>query len=86
MVRLAGAGLAIVTLVPIAGCEPDFDVDGAFFPAWIVCMAGGAVLAIAAHGLFVRAGIDDELGPPALVYPSLYILLTLLIWIVFFRT
>lgn len=82
IVRVAGLGLALL----VTACEPDFDIDGAFFPAWSVCMAAGAVLSIFAHFAFVRARIDAALGPPVLVYPSLYLLLTLLTWIVFFRT
>lgn len=82
IVRIASVGLALL----VAGCEPEFDVDGAFFPSWIVCMTAGAILSIAAHALLVRTRIDAELGPPAVVYPSLYVLLTLLTWIVFFRT
>lgn len=76
----------LLASLPLSGCEPEFDLDGAFFPAWIVCMAAGLVFSIGAHAAFVRARVDADLGPPLLVYPSLYLLLTLLTWIVFFRT
>jgi len=34
---------------------------------------------------FTRTGLDPYLGPRALVYPSLVILLTLVIWLSVFR-
>jgi hypothetical protein len=81
-VRVASVGL----LLFLSGCEPDFDVDGAFFPAWLLCMAAGGVASILAHLALVRIKLQPSLGPPLLIYPSLYVLLTLLTWIVFFRT
>ncbi|MCC6641032.1 MAG: hypothetical protein IT386_07705 [Deltaproteobacteria bacterium] len=80
--RIAAVGL----LGAITRCEPVFDVDGAYFPAWILCMAAGGVLSIAAHRVFVALRIEPHLGPPLLVYPALYLLSTLLTWIVFYRT
>ena len=35
--------------------------------------------------LFIRAGLDPYVGPPALVYSSLGILVTLVLWVAFFR-
>ncbi|CAG0985059.1 hypothetical protein GPROT1_02571 [Gammaproteobacteria bacterium] len=80
--RIAGVGLPAV----ITRCEPAFDVDGAYFPAWLLCMVAGGVLSIVVYRVFVRVGIEPHLGPPALVYPSLYVLSTLLVWIAFYRT
>lgn len=67
-------------------CDPVLDVDGAFFPAWMLCMILGIGLTFAFYPLFVRMGIENHIGPPVLVYPSLALLLTLLTWLVFFRT
>ena len=66
--------------------DPILDVDGAFFPAWMLCMILGIALTFAFYPLFVRMGIEPYIGPPVLIYPSLALLLTLLIWLVFFRT
>lgn len=68
------------------GCDPILDVDGAFFPAWMLCMILGIALTFAFYPLFVRMGIEAHIGPPVLIYPTLALLLTLLIWLVFFRT
>ena len=35
--------------------------------------------------LFIRTGLDPYVGPPALVYSSLGILVTLVLWVAFFR-
>lgn len=80
--RIGSVGL----LGAILRCEPAFDVDGAYFPAWLICMAAGALLSLGAQRLFVVARIEPHLGNPLLVYPSLYVLTTLLTWIVFYRT
>ncbi|MEE3327946.1 MAG: YtcA family lipoprotein [Myxococcota bacterium] len=68
------------------GCDPILDVDGAFFPAWMLCMILGIALTFAFYPLFVRMGIEAHIGPPVLISPTLALLLTLLIWLVFFRT
>jgi hypothetical protein len=70
----------------ITRCEPAFDVDGAFFPAWLLCMAAGGLLSIVLYRLFVWTRIDPYLGHPLVIYPALYVLTTLLTWIVFYRT
>ena len=64
---------------------PQINVIGSFFPSWMLCAAIGIVVALLARGLFIRAGVDPYLGPRALVYPSLAILVTLVLWVTFFR-
>lgn len=69
-----------------AGCDPIINIQGAFFPAWILCLAGGIALTAVAHRLFVSTGLQGYLGPLALVYPSLALLFTMALWLAFFRT
>ena len=64
---------------------PQINVIGSFFPSWMLCAAIGIVAALLARQLFVRAGVDPYLGPRALVYPSLAILVTLVLWVALFR-
>jgi YtcA-like protein len=64
---------------------PQLNVIGSFFPSWMLCATIGIVLAIVARRLFVHVGIDPYLGPRALVYPSLALLVTLVLWVAFFR-
>ena len=64
---------------------PQINVVGSFFPSWMLCAAIGIVVALLARGLFIRAGVDPYVGPRALVYPSLAILVTLVLWVALFR-
>jgi hypothetical protein len=64
---------------------PQINVIGSFFPSWMLCAAIGIVVAMIARWLFVRTGVDPYLGPPALVYASLAVLVTLVLWVALFR-
>jgi len=64
---------------------PQINVIGSFFPSWMLCAAIGIVLAVLARHLFLRLGVDPYLGPRALVYPSLALLVTLVLWVGLFR-
>ncbi len=64
---------------------PQINIIGSFFPSWMLCAAIGVVAALLARRLLVRAGLDPYVGPRALVYTSLGILVTLLLWVAFFR-
>ena len=83
--RGASASLAAFAAA-LAGCDPVLNVFGSFFPAWVVCIAAGVGLALAARQVLARAGLEPHLGPPLLVYPSLALLLTLLVWLLLFRS
>ena len=65
---------------------PQINVIGSFFPSWMLCAAIGIVVAVLARRLFLRLGVDPYLGPRALVYSSLAILVTLVLWVTLFRT
>ena len=64
---------------------PQLNVVGSFFPSWMLCAAIGFVVTLLARRLFLRTGIDPFLGPRALVYPSLALLVTLVLWVAVFR-
>ncbi len=64
---------------------PQINVIGSFFPSWMLCALIGIVIALVARRLFVRAGLDPYVGPPPLIYTSLAVLVTLVLWIVVFR-
>ena len=78
---LAGA---LATLV--AGCDPLLDIDGSFFPAWMLCIIVGVTLTVIARQLLARAGLEPHLGPLIVIYPSLGLLVTLVTWLVLYRT
>jgi len=62
---------------------PSFDILGSFFPAWLICLAVGLLLTVAARSLLLRARV--VLALPVLTYPSLTALSTFALWLVFFR-
>jgi hypothetical protein len=64
---------------------PQINIIGSFFPSWMLCAVIGIGVTVLARGLLVRAGIDPYLGPRGLVYSSLAVLVTLVLWVAFFR-
>src|SRR5262245_27087034 len=71
----------------LAGCRPgpDITVAGSYFPSWMGCLVLGVLGTILLWQLFTRTGLDPYLGPRALVYPGLVILITLVLWLSVFR-
>ena len=64
---------------------PSINLLGAYFPAWMLCILVGVVLALIGHRLLAAAGLDASIGPRAIVYPALALAFTLVLWVVFFR-
>jgi YtcA-like protein len=81
--RFATLGAASVAA---AGCDPILNIQGSFFPAWLICMVAGVVLTAVGRQLIVKARLEPHLGPLLLIYPSLWVLMTLVVWLVFYRT
>jgi fructose-specific phosphotransferase system IIC component len=75
-----------IVLLPwlASGCSraPSFDIIGSFFPAWLICLVIGILLAALARWLLLRQQI--VVAWPILVYPSLAALFTFLFWLMFF--
>jgi len=65
--------------------DPLFDLEGAFFPAWMLCLLVGIAAAVGLRLLFARVGLEPHLGPLALVYTCLALLLSMSTWLLFFR-
>ena len=75
--------LAALTSCTACSRAPSFDILGSFFPAWLVCLAVGLLLTVAARWLFLRARV--VLALPILTYPSLTAVFTFTLWLVFFK-
>jgi YtcA family len=73
------------TLFAFSGCDPVVNIAGANFPAWLLCSIVGAILMAVIRPLFVASGIEPHMGPRALVYTSLAVLLACTVWLVFFN-
>jgi hypothetical protein len=64
---------------------PQINFVGSFFPSWMLCGLIGVIAAFLARYLFVRTGLEPYVGPRVLVYSSLAILVTLVLWVTLFR-
>ncbi|MGE4372099.1 MAG: YtcA family lipoprotein [Xanthobacter sp.] len=72
----ARAGAALLPALFLAGCaeappSPSFFFFGAYFPSWMLCVAGGVIGALLVRAVFVYLGIDDQLPVRLLVYSCL---------------
>jgi fructose-specific phosphotransferase system IIC component len=69
----------------ISGCSqaPTYDIMGSLFPAWLVCIVFGILLAVLSRWVLLRAQI--AVLSPVLVYPCLAAAFTFAIWLVFFQ-
>jgi YtcA family len=77
---------ATTSIIFGAGCDPILNVEGSFFPAWMVSMAIGIALTAVARYVFALLRLEPHLGPPLLIYSSLGLLLTLATWLVLYRS
>jgi len=77
-----------MALILLTGCRgaPSINLVGSFFPSWMLCVALGVLGSLILRRVFVRTQIEPHLGPLPLVYFSLWILLTLSSWLIFFRS
>lgn len=71
----------------LTGCSraPSVDILGSFFPIWMVCLSVAVILTFLARKLLVRSKLESHVGPVALFYPSLVVLFSCLLWLIFFR-
>ena len=70
-----------------SGCgqAPAIDVIGSFFPAWMVCLIVSIVLASLLRLLLLRRQLEPAVEPVALFYPCVVILVSCLLWLIFYR-
>lgn len=78
--------MMILAILLLAGCDPVVSIAGAFFPGWAAACAIGIGLTVAIRQLFVATHLEPHIGPRALVYTSLAVLLITLLWLVLYRS
>ena len=85
-IRAAAARLGYLAPLPVTGCarSPTVNILGSFFPAWLISIVTGLVLALVVWRVLVATGIAPHLTPPALVYPCLAALFIFGTWLVLF--
>ncbi len=80
------AGLSLGAPLVLVGCShaPEYSIFGSFFPAWIFSAAGGLLLATGARALIARSAMAEHLAAPVLLYLSMAIFLTCMLWLLFY--
>jgi hypothetical protein len=70
-----------------AGCgrAPAIDVIGSFFPAWMLCLIISIVVASLLRIFLLRRQLEPALEPVVLFYPCVVLLVSCLLWLIFFR-
>jgi hypothetical protein len=68
------------------GCAraPAIDVIGSFFPVWMVCLIMSIVLASLLRLFLLRRQLEPAIEPVALFYPCVVLLLSCLLWLIFY--
>jgi hypothetical protein len=74
----------------LSGCSandhsPTVDILGSYFPAWIVCIVLGLAFTLITRQILIGLKINTHLYPAPLVYISMLVSFTLILWLSFFR-
>ena len=77
---------ALFLSLPLVGCShpPEYSIFGSFFPAWIFCSVGGLLLMAGARVVIGRTDIAEHLAAPVLSYLSIAVVLTCILWLLFY--
>jgi|SRR5882757_8002724 len=78
---------ASMSLALLTGCRgaPSINVLGSFFPGWMFCMAIGVVGSLLLRQVFIKINIEPYLPMRVPVYICLWVFISLLSWLLFFR-
>jgi hypothetical protein len=84
--RFCGSIATSLAILSVAGCSrnPNVEIVGSYFPGWMLSLALGIALTLGAHTILRRHEMDRLVGPPAILYPSMVVLFTCLLWLCFF--
>ena len=78
--------LPCIVLMACTGCSraPSIEVIGSFFPAWMFCIIAALVMTGFVRVLLVRRQLEQKLGPLIVLYPSVCVAITCLLWLILF--
>jgi hypothetical protein len=82
----SAAWMMLLSLSLVSGCRraPSIGIYGSYFPGWLICLALGIGLTVAAHLVLRRLDYEVHLRSLGLVFISLSITLTCLLWLILF--
>ena len=72
--------------LPLGGCNPIFDIGGAFFPSWLLCMIVGIFGTMLVREILVQLGIDPYIFWKPLAYTGTFVSFATGMWLIFFST
>lgn len=75
----------VLSTLAFTACDPIVSIAGANFPSWMFCMLVGAVLTALARPLLLLSGLEPNVGPLTIFYPSLIAMLAMTVWVIFFN-
>jgi hypothetical protein len=90
LVQLSGKRIvsfvALGSLAALAGCgqAPSLNIIGSFFPAWLICMIIGIVLALIVSQVLAHFKLNRLIAWPVFVYPCFAATVAFTLWLFFF--
>ncbi|MEI9981060.1 MAG: YtcA family lipoprotein [Edaphobacter sp.] len=66
------------------GRAPAIDIIGSFFPVWMVCLILSIIFTSLLRIYLLRRQLESAIEPVALFYPCVVLLLTCVLWLIFF--
>jgi hypothetical protein len=67
-----------------SGCDPEVNVYGSFFPAWVLALAVGGLLTAALRWVLASLRLEPHLGPLLVIYPALAFAASCSAWLFLF--
>ena len=85
--RKTGFCFLLLVLVPLTGCQtaPAFNIYGSYFPSWMLCVLVAILLAVVVRLVVKRLGVEEQMEPGIVTYPSLAAFFSFTLWLVFFN-
>jgi hypothetical protein len=66
-------------------CAPIINLWGAYWPAWVLCLVSGILLALVSRVVLAWSRLEQYLGPLLLVYPMLIVAYACGLWLLLYR-
>jgi hypothetical protein len=84
MKRILRVAASLGIVAALSGCSCIPEIGGAYFPAWLLSILIGWLLAILIRIFLIKVGIDGWIRPRSIGYTALLVFLTLLVYLIFF--
>jgi uncharacterized membrane protein len=87
MKQSALLAILVALCLPLSGCihAPAFNVLGSYFPAWMLCLFVGILIAVLVSLAVNRFQWQDYLRPTVITYPGIAALATFTLWLTLFN-